>query len=294
MEVLIGFFLKYLLAPVLVIASAAIMNVIAKGRSVLKMKRLIIFILISAIIVALPSLLGILKYEFVWGGLIIAIVFYLLLGLFFNFLSKSKFFEKIGFNGNQWIILFSYLVIAILAGWIFYLVFTWLSKLNYGIWVMTVVLWFLLPPLYKFSKEKFISIPETFYKSWYVRKKPADEEYWNTIDTFRLMQVNLKVKRRFDSPQYSSFSVKIPEDVSLGMWYNRFIEDQNIRFPSTPVELSGPDGEYGWIFYTNKWFPFPLFTRTLDFEKEVRESKIKNKTTIYAKRVSKSEDYDKE
>ncbi len=294
MEVLVGFFLKYLLAPILVIVSVTVMNALAKGRSVLKMKRLIVFILVSAIIVALPSLLGILKYEFVWGGLIIAIALYLLLGLCFNLLSKSKFFEKIGFNGNQWIILFSYLVIAILAGWIFYLVFTWLSKLNYGIWAMTSVLWFLLPPLYKFSKEKFISVPETFYKSWYVKKDPTDQEYWNTIDTFRLMQVTLKVKRRSDSSQYSTFSVKIPEDVSLGRWYNRFIEDQNIRFPSTPVELSGPDGEYGWIFYTNKWFPFPLFTRTLDFEKEIGESRIKNKATIYAKRVSENQQQNKE
>lgn len=292
MNILIAFFLRYLLAPILIIVSILVMNSLAKGKSVLKMKKLIIFILISALIVALPSLFGLLKYEFVWSGLIVSVVTYLILGACFNLFAKTKMFKAIGFDERQWVILFGYFIILVFGTWIYYLAFTWLSKLSYGTWAMFTTLWFMVPPFYKFAKDKFISIPGVFYKSWIVEKDPKDEEYWNTIDTFRLMQVNVKVKRKTTSKQYASFSVKLPEGVTLGRWFNRFIEDQNIRFPNDPIELHNEDGPCGWIFYTNKWFPFPLFTRMLDFDENVTKNKIKNKTTLYVRRVSKNKEQD--
>jgi hypothetical protein len=159
---------------------------------------------------------------------------------------------------------------------------------------MTNTLWFFTPVLYVFSKEKFVGVPTAFYKLWVVEKDEKDEEYWNNIDTFRLMQVTIKVKRNINSKRYASFSVKMPEDVTIGRWYNRFVEDQNIRFPNETIELNSGQASYGWIFYTNKWLPFPLFIRMLDFNQNVVKNKIKNKTTIYARRVLQNETTTKE
>ncbi|OEK09817.1 hypothetical protein A8C32_09915 [Flavivirga aquatica] len=285
MSTLIAFFLKYLLAPIIVLTSLIIMKSIGKGKSALKMKKLIVFILVLALILALPSLLGLLKYEFVWGGLIISTTIYLLLGYCFNLFSKTELFKVIGFKKEKWLLLFSYFISVVLGAWIYYLVFTWLSKLNYGVWAMCNTLWFFIPVFYTFSKEKFVSIPTAFYKLWRGENDEKDQEYWDNIDTFRLMQVTIKVKRNINSNLYASFSVKMPEDITIGKWFNRFVEDQNIRFPNDVIELENDKEDYGWIFYTNKWLPFPLFIRMLDFNENVVKNNIKNKMIIYARRV---------
>ncbi len=292
MTALIAFFLKYLLAPILVIITLIIMKTLAKGKEVLKMKPLIVFILLLSLILALPSLLGLLKYEFVWGGLIISTITYLILGYCLNLFSKSGMFKSIGFNDKKGLMIFAYSISVILGSWIYYLAFTWLSKLSYGVWAMSNTLWFLAPALYVFSREKFVIIPPAFYDLWRPQENKievSDEEYWNNIDTFRLMQVTLKVKRNINDSQHATFSVKMPEDVTIGRWFKRFVDDQNIRFPNEVIEMDNEQGDYGWIFYTDKWLPFPLFTRTLNFKETVLENNIKNKMTVYARRVLQNE-----
>lgn len=287
MQELVAFFFQFLLAPLIIIAAAFIMGMISKGRSALKLKKLVIFVLLLSLVIALPSLFGFLKYEFIWGGLAICIGIYVLLGFCFNLFTRTKAFKAIGFDDNRLMIFLACFISMVLGAWIFYLVFSWASKLGYGVFAMTATLWFFIPLLYKFSKDIFVDIPSVFYKSWTVSKTPDDDEFWNTIDTFRLMQVNVRVKRDYSSRHYSSFSVKIPEEVTLGKWFNRFIEDQNIRFPGRPIEMEGPKGSYGWIFYTTRWLPIPLFTRMLDFEETVAQNRIKSMMTLYVRRVVK-------
>ena len=288
MNVLVLFFLKYLLAPVLIIIATVLLNIISKGQVVLKMKKLIIFILVSALIIMLPSLLGLLKYEFIWGGIIISMSSYLFFGVVFNWFSHSKVFDAIGFKESNWLILLALLIVVVLGGWGYYFIFSWLNTLGYAVWAMTTVIWFLVPPLYVFARSIFLQIPSPFYKLWIVNNDINDDEYWNNIDVFRLMQVTVKIKRAPNIKEYSSFSVKLPKDITLGRWFNRFINDQNIKFPNNIIELEGENGSYGWILYANKWLPIPLFTRTLDFDEDFIQNKLKNKTTLYIRRVSKN------
>ncbi|WP_438712385.1 TssN family type VI secretion system protein [Aquimarina muelleri] len=294
MNVLLLFFLKYLLAPLIMIVAVVVLNTLAKGKAVLKMKKLIIFILLLAIILALPSLLGFLKYEFIWGGLVISICSYLGMGFLFNWFSTSKIFNSIGFKENRWLIILALFIAIILASWIYYFVFLWANKLGYELWAMLTILWFLVPPFYVFSRSMYLKIPSPFYKLWMVNNEINDEEYWNNVDTFRLMQVTVKIKRSPQERHYASFSVKLPEDVTLGRWFNRFIDDQNIRFPNNVIKLEDDNGPYGWILYTNKWLPMPIFTRMLDFDGDVTQNKIKNKTILYVRRVSKNKEGDTE
>ncbi|WP_422090496.1 TssN family type VI secretion system protein [Tenacibaculum ovolyticum] len=290
MNVLLLFFLKYLLAPLVMIVATVVLNTIAKGKAVLKLKKLIIFILLLAVLLILPSLLGFLKYEFIWGGLVISICCYLLLGFLFNWFSTTNFFKDIGFKENKWLMILGLFIAVILASWAYYFVFSWANELGYELWAMLTVLWFLVPPFYVFSRSMYLQIPSPFYKLWIVNNELNDEEYWNSVDTFRLMQVTVKVKRSPEAKEYASFSVKLPEDVSLGRWFNRFIDDQNIRFPNNIIELEDGNGPYGWILYTNKWLPMPIFTRMLDFDGDVISNRIKNKTVLYVRRVSKNKE----
>ncbi|MCG8699689.1 MAG: TssN family type VI secretion system protein, partial [Bacteroidales bacterium] len=252
----------------------------------------IMFVLLLAIILALPSLLGLLKYEFVWGGLSITMAFYLLLGTSFYWFSKSRLFRAIGLQDSEWLKILALFMSVILAVWIYYLVFSKVNNLGYTHWAMCTVLWFMVPPFYVFARDLFLKIPSRFYKLWVVETDATDEEYWNRVDTFRLMQVNVKIKRTADSKQYASFSVKLPDDVSLGRWFNRFIEDQNIRFPDNTIQVGNEYGDFGWILYTSRWLPIPIATRMLDFEKDAKSNRIKNKSTFYVRRVTQSKEDD--
>lgn len=287
MAVLITFFLQYLLAPLIAITCIFILDKISKGKAMLNMKKLMLFIIVTVIILALPSLLGAIRFEFVWVGLYITIIIYLLFGVLFNFFKKSKLFKAIGLNGVDKLVVLAMFIVICLTAWVYYLIFDLVSNLDYAPWTATLCLWFLVPPFYSFSRKLFLKIPTPFYKSWVVERDLNDDEYWDNVDTFSLMQVTVKIKRSPEDPEYSSFSVKLPKDVTLGRWFNRFVEDQNIRFPNKAIEIENVDQQYGWIFYTSRWISAPIFTKMLDFDADVGSNKLRNKSTLYIRRVLK-------
>ncbi len=289
MNVLLLFFLKYLLAPLLAIGLAILLYIIAKQKAELNLKKLLIFMLLLILLLALPSLLGFLRYDFIWGGLMVTICSYLGIGLLFNIFATTKLFNSIGFKENRWLPLLALLPPIVLAAWIYYFVFGWANQLGYELWAMLTPLWFLLPPLYVFARDLYLHIPTPFYEPWIVSDTVNDDEYWNNVDTFRLMQVTVKVKRDPEQEHYASFSVKLPEDVALGQWFNRFVADQNIRFPNNTIVTQNETAAYGWIVYTHRWLPMPIFTRVLDFDGNVTDNRIKSNATLYVRRVSQSQ-----
>lgn len=300
MEVLVGFFLRYLLTPILVILLLLVIGSLLKLRTdVLKMKKVIVFILVLSLILMLPSLFGFLRNEFVWGGLLLTVLSYLFLGIGFVFVRDLKFYKDIKgeetndgmeykLGVNKIIELIIILVAVILSTWIFYLIFSWISKLPYSIWVMFSTFWFFIPLFYSISKELYLKIETPFYEEWKVEKdNNYNNEYWENVDTFRLIQVTVKIKRKSVDKEYSSLSVKLPKDVPLGIWFNKFVEDQNIRFPQNTIDPYEGDGtQIGWIFYTSKWFSFPLFIKILNPKESGGYNKIKNKQVIYVRRTA--------
>lgn len=285
MDNLITIILKFVLVPVLVVITLFVMKAIAKGNKALKMKKTIVFIIITSLILALPSLLGVLKYEFIWGGLLLCILLYLFFGFLFNQFVSSTTYEKIGFRKDDWFVLLLTLVLVIFSGWIYYLVFTWLSKMEFGLLAATTTIWFFIPVLYRISRFKYLEIPAKFYNLWVVSEEDKNEQYWQNVDTTNTMQINIKIKREAGDNRFASINAKLPPDISIGMWFDKFVKDQNIKFPDKPLETKYADGDYSWIFYTSKWLPFPLFTRFLNYDQSAPENKIKNKTTIYIRRV---------
>ena len=287
MAVLITFFIQYLLAPLIAIVCIFLLDKMSKGKAMLNMKKLLLFIFVMVILLVLPSLLGAVQFEFVWMGLYISIIIYLLFGALFNLFKKSKLFKAIGLNGVDKLVVLAIFIVMCLTAWIYFLVFDLVSDLNYSAWTATLCLWFLVPLFYAFSRKLFLKIPAPFYKSWVVESDLNDDEYWDNVDTFSLMQVTVKIKRTPEEPEYSSFSVKLPKDVTLGRWFNRFIEDQNIRFPNKAIEIENEDQQYGWIFYTSRGLTAPIFTKMLDFDKDVASNRLRNKSTLYIRRVLK-------
>ncbi|MFW0739784.1 TssN family type VI secretion system protein [Flavobacterium sp. T12S277] len=284
MNTILPFFLKYLLAPFLILIITLVMNQFASIK--IKTKSAIVFVLCFSLIAALPCLFAFFNNEFIWFGLFFSIFYYLLLGVVLLYFMKTALFQKIGIQNSAPAKLFLFLIVAILSSWIYYLVFNYIAISSYAHISMLNILWLYAPIFFEESKKKYLQIPEPFYEYWRVGKERKDFDYWDNIDKFRLMQVSINIKKKIDSEFFSKFDVKIAQDVNLGSWFDKFIEDQNYRFPNDAIESSAENEDTGWIFYTAKYFRFPLFIRNLSPYQTISQSKLKNKQIIFAKRVA--------
>ncbi|CAM1355899.1 MULTISPECIES: TssN family type VI secretion system protein [Tenacibaculum] len=285
MNIIIVYFLKFLLAPLIAIISLMVLNNIVKAKKSFNIKKAIVLVLLLTLILIAPVFISLLKYEFVWLGLILTVLCYLFVGVFFMLFQNTKFYKSIGLD-NKFHTLFFAFIVMVLSAWLYYLIFEKISNLPYALWAMLSIIWFVLPLLYTMSLGYFLNISKPFYKAWNVSDNGATDMYWDNVDVFKLIQVTVKIKRNPDDKNYSSFSVKLPMEVSVGMWFNRFIEDQNFRFPDRMIDTYLDGEPIGWIFYTNKWFNFPLFTKVLDAEKDGKFNRIRNKQTIYIRRTA--------
>jgi hypothetical protein len=256
-------------------------------------KSAIVFILCFTILILLPSLFAFLSNEFIWFGLLFTILFYLLLGIGLLYFANTDYFKGIGILDSILGKIGVYLITVVLSCWLYYLVFNWIAICSYTHIIMLNIFWVFIPYMFTELKKTFLQIPDPFYDYWNVGTEGKNNEYWDKIDKFHLMQVSIQIRKRVDSEFLSNFDVKIAQEVNLGSWFDKFIEDQNYRFPNDAIETNQDNKNMGWIFYTPKYFKFPLFIRTLDPRMPIIESKIKNKQIIFAKRVMLNQEADK-
>gem|GEM_PF-114812 len=277
-------FLKYIMVPMIMVVSVFIFSLLNKGKKILKMKRLIIFALLTGIFIAIPIVfMCLMEISFYPIGLITTHLYFFFFGLALVQFTYTELFESIGFKDN--VIAFVCVIIfsSILGSWLYYIIFDYLSELDYVFYIVFGCIWILMPILLKWAEDFFVEIPPRIYKLWYPETK-TDNSSWETIDLRRLKAVTIRIRKDNQDELYSSVDAKIPESITIGNWFNRFIEDHDVRFPDTPIALRGTDGEfYGWAFYKKRFIP--LFNSPIDFEKNPEELKLKDKATIIAKRV---------
>lgn len=285
MKPLILFFLKYLLAPLASMILIFIMSALKSVKQKLSVKKVIIFSLLAGLCLGLPSLFGLLRNEFVWGGLILTVISYVLLGmLFLKVLKKFTYSDKDNSNTTLEILLI--LTSCVIGMWIYYLVFDWVSgELPYTTWAMTTVLWFIIPYFVHSSFIFFREIQPPIYELWKVNQSSFNRNYWDTFDSFNSKIVRVKIKRNIGDVNYTTLSVRLADGISIGDWFDWLVEDQNKRFPQAKIDLRMENPDSGWIFYTSKWFSFPLFIRLLDPRQTGIENKIEKNQIIYIKRV---------
>ena len=196
MKLLLVFFFKYLLAPIMAAIMLALMGSLKSVRQKLSMKKVIIFSLLAGLCLGLPSLFGFLRKEFVWGGLILSVIIYLGLGILFLQVVKSKFIKV---NDERSPILEILLIItsSIIGMWVYYLVFDWTSNgLPYTIWAMLNLLWFTVPYFVDRSFLLFRKIQPPIYELWKTPDSVFNRNYWDTIDNFNTKSVKVRIKRK--------------------------------------------------------------------------------------------------
>lgn len=291
------FIYSYLLLPLLGLLFLILGIIIAKKTKLLKNKKMVIYFLAAAIILALPGLLGFIDYWFMPYVYIGLIVFYILCGCWnirLLYSIEPKFKEDFAYYAE---FLFN-LFLMFLSLALFSLLFNLMNELKYGIWAATCVIAFILPSLFYKTYISYIEIPIEIYSVWKY-DKDLDLSQFDSMDYNKLHVMELELFKNVNDPIPSKIKAKAPDNLVFGVWFQKFITDYNVKFPSTPIAVDNQTYKtdtdfdldssfnfeiYTWIFYVKPSFFLPR--RRIDFTKTIKENRLNEKYTIIAKRVS--------
>jgi len=277
-----SFFIRYLLFPLVAIVSTAILAVLNRKNKFLSNKKLIISVLLLAIILSLPGLLGFLDFNFMPWGYIICQIFYVLLGSLYVYL-LTKYYSK-ELLERKGFIMFGTFIAALLGIYLFQLLYHWLGEVDFGWWAGGSITSFFIPIIFWWAYVSLLNIPQEIYKIWRYPDTPL-EINMDHVDFDNLLVLELELYKKSSDPEPLKVKVKAPENMNFGMWFHKFIDDYNLKFAKNPVEYKiAAQENYSWIFFVKtSFFKSNLF---IDPDLDIRQNKITEKMTIYAKRVS--------
>jgi len=279
-------FFKYLLMPIIMVIMVFIMSFIRKSTPAIKLKTIIVYVLVSGLILALPGFFGFAGNLFNPYWYLFAQVIYLGLGILHVNLSHKYFRKHI--NSTRMTIAFEIflsLTCMLFAGFLFSLLFKMMSDgLGNPYMAASSLVTFLIPLLFYYCYIQFISIPFDIYKTW---KYNPDQKPFNFegIDFDRLMVLNVELSKKIDEEKRFLIKAKtLPTDITFGDWFFRVVDDYNFKNPNSKIELIDQSNEsYYWIFYVKKSF-FSI-RKYIDFEKDITQNNITQNETIICKRV---------
>lgn len=270
--------IKYILYPLIGILLIFVGVIVAKKNNLLKNKRLILFFLLCLILLCVPSLLGLLDYDFMPFGYISSALIYFIFGLIALPVVKWVKKSEPGF-------LFEIILLNLLlfVGMIAYgFMFNLFNELDYGFWASTSLILFVLPSLFKKTFLSFIGIPAEIHKVWDYTKSEKFEGH-DYIDYNKLQVIQLELFKKQSDSDPITINAKAPEDIPFGMWFKQVLMDYNLKSPTEPIVYQTRSSDEGWIFYIKE--SFFKSRNYIDYEKTFKDNKIGEKYKILAKRV---------
>ncbi|BAV05360.1 hypothetical protein SAMN05421788_105185 [Filimonas lacunae] len=285
-------FLNYLLVPLVAVLLAALMAYVKKKNKILKNKTLILYLLLASLVLALPGIGGLAGNTFSPYWYLFAQLLYLCLGIY-HIRLMAHYFKRTGTDkkSNVYAILFELLLTImclLLGSYLFTLLFNWLSPYKgYGLTASTSLCIFIMPLIFNYTYTRFLAIPFAIYKVW--QYTPGVTAGFENRDLGTLMLVNLELTKTPVDGHRFAIKAKSPQNLPLGEWMNRVIEDFNLKNPTEPIQTTSDTGEeHGWIFYVKPSF-FHM-RRYLDYEKSVADNKLSEKNIVICKRVIRHEE----
>ncbi|MEX8547207.1 MAG: TssN family type VI secretion system protein [Mucilaginibacter sp.] len=277
-----SFFIRYLLFPVIFVIATAIMTIINKKNKLLNNKKLIVIVLLTGIVLGLPGLMGFLDLQFMPWGYVICQLYYVAIGIVFVWLA-GVYYENELLERRVFFFVCS-LIACLLGAFLFKLGFNWLNNLQYGVWAATSVFVFLLPIVFWWTYIEFLNIPLEIYKVWSYPRTPADISMEH-LDFNRLLVLEVNLYKNTTDTEPLKVKAKAPRNMNFGLWFQKFIDDYNLKFPDSPIQYqqSGQDN-YKWIFYIKQ--SFFKQRQFIDPDLDIAQNNITETFAIYAKRVS--------
>lgn len=283
-------FLKFLLLPLIAIILIGVMMIVQKKNAVANNKKLIIYVLLAGLVLALPGIAGLAGNTFNPYWYLFAQIMYLGLGiLHVNLL--AYYFRKEE-NKKAFTILFECLltlVCMVLGAYLFTIVFNLLSPFDGYAWMSsTAIFIFPVPLVFYYTWVQFTAIPFDIYKVW-TYDSALNAVHFDGMDFDKLMVLNVEFTKKLQNGHRFTVKAKSPANILLGAWFYRFIEDYNIKYPQAPIETTNDLNEpFAWIFYTKRSFFHRR--RYLDFDKTIAENNITERVSIICKRVIQHEE----
>ncbi|CAA7392401.1 TssN family type VI secretion system protein [Chryseobacterium fistulae] len=286
-----GFFLRYVLMPLIAIIMMVILGVIRKNTPSIKIKTIIVYILLGSLCLSIPGFLGFAGNLFNPYWYLIAQMYSLLVGIaHVNLLDKffKKHIDSLGIT-----LLFEALLSIIcitFGGYFFTLLFDWMSHgMGNAPMAATSIFIFIVPLVFYYSYIQFISIPFDIYKTW---KYSPDQKLpdFAGADFDKLMVLNVELSKSLeDSNRFRIKAKTLPTGITFGDWFYRVVDDYNHKNPTSIIHLTDQEEEsYYWIFYTKKSF-FSL-RKYIDFDQDIAANEILENDIVICKRVIQHEE----
>lgn len=277
-----AFLASYVLTPILCAVGVFMVAMLNKKNEELANGKFIFWIFLTGIALALPGSLGFLNIDFMSLGFIICQLYYFVIGVLLTYIMVRNIPET--FTRKKGIILFALSVTLGLAVFFFQLLFNWLSNLAIGLFIAPAMVAFLLPLLFWWTYQALLRIPIEIYKVW---KHPDQQQAicLDALDFDKVLILELELSKTINATETLRVKVKAPENMNFGLWFNKFVDDYNVKFPVEPIEYADAEQvKYGWIFYMKTTF----FRRNqvIDPDHDIKSNHLKEKCTVFAKRVT--------
>ncbi|WP_455970662.1 TssN family type VI secretion system protein [Bacteroides congonensis] len=270
-------FITFLLMPVLALIMVAIAWGISRKNKLLGNKAFIFYVLLAAVILAIPALAGFFIYWFMPYCYIALQALYLFLGAL-----NLKYMDKINVTGHSYILQFLLMATIMILGMaLFSVVFNLCNELEYGVMASTCILPFLFFSLYRQMYRAYDAIPLEIYHVWEYLENAHTEQ--SKLDADNLMVVDINLFKDKNDTDLLHITAKTSENMYFGEWFKIFLTDYNKKSPDTPICYMDKESPYGWIFYIKTSF----FRRRkyIDPDLTFKENGIKAHAAIIAHRV---------
>lgn len=281
-------FLQYLLMPLIAVITCSFMVIFKRKNQLLSNKKLIVFVLLYSLVMAVPGLFGLVKGNFAPWYYMIAQLIYLLFGVAFVHF-YDVYFKK---DVQQYKVMFQFsvmLFIVLLGGYLFALLFNLLNDSKNGYIAMTAALTFFLPLIFYWTYSAFIAIPFEIYKVWEYPTGMVEEVNFDGLDFNKLMVLELEFSRQPDDVDRLRVKAKAPANITFGEWFRKFLDDYNYKFPNQTIVYEKEDGNmHNWVFYCKRSFFHRR--RLLDPDQTIEQNQIREHITIISKRVIEHEE----
>lgn len=280
----VQFFLTYLLVPLMAVVLTTVLAAINQKKALLSGRKLLISVAQFTLPMALAGLFGMIDLWFMP-------LYYLLMALVFLVEGMLYVRQLVRLMGDEQrteplFVLLLTILILVIGGYSFGWVFNYFSTLKYGFWAATCIVPFSIPLVFSRTYEALLAIPNEVHKVWYYPRQAKEIEF-EGVDYYRLMILEVELRKDPARPAEGPVKVKAraTQDLSFGLWFQKFIDDYNYKFPNDPIVTETPDqATYGWLFYYVRPSFFSL-RRYIDFDISVAQNRLTERHTIQAKRV---------
>ncbi|WP_410879204.1 TssN family type VI secretion system protein [Myroides sp. DW712] len=285
-EFIQSFFIAHLLLPLLALLVGIPLVLLQQKMPYIKLKEVLIYVLVNAIVLALPGVLGFSGNRFNPYWYLLGSFFYLLMGCLHVGQVRKRFRgQEVPQGYTQGFEVMLTLINVLLGICLFRYIFDWFSPfIGYATLASTASLVYVVPLLFYYTYIQFLQIPFRIYKTWSyeIYREQLD---FDGVDLNQLKVVTIELTKKVnDGHQFRIKAKTLNSGVTFGDWFQKVLEDYNFKNATSTIALQNEDGTYyHWIFYSKR--SLFHFRRYLDFDIDMAENKVRENDIICCRRV---------